>query len=187
MKHFSKIFAIILLAGIIGTATAQETYKFGHINSQELLMLMPERDSAQVRMEAYSRELTEQIEAMQVDYNNKLNTYQAKQATWTAAILEAKQKELQDMGVRIEEFQRTAQEDFQRMQMTLLRPINEKAMNAINKVGSENGFLYIFDISTGAVPFFNTAQSIDVLPMVKQELKIPADKKLPAAATTPSR
>jgi outer membrane protein len=176
-----KILVLVtLIAGIALPATAQHAYKFGHINLSELIVLMPERDSAQAKLAAYEQELREQIETMQVELNNKQNVYQTKQATWTAAILEAKQKELQDMYQRIEEFQRTAQEDFSRMQTTLLRPVIDKANAAITKVGKDLGFTYIFDTSTGILPFFNTDHSENVLPVVKTELKIPADKVAPA-------
>ncbi|MDR0763244.1 MAG: OmpH family outer membrane protein [Bacteroidales bacterium] len=181
-----KIIVILALAvGIVVPATAQHAYKFGHLNVSELIVLMPERDSAAAKMEAYAKDLQEQIETLQVELNNKVNVYQTKQATWSAAILEAKQKELQEMNQRIEEFQRTAQEDFARMQQTLLRPVQEKAMAAIVKVGKDNGFTYIFDTSTGALPYFSADHSENVLPLVKTELKIPADKIAPAA--TPAR
>jgi len=181
MKHFNKLFVIVLLAVFAGSASAQN-FKFGHINAQELMLLMPDRDSALAKLEAYGKDLSEQIEAMQVEYNNKLNTYQSRQATWTAAILEQRQRELQELGQRVEEFQRTAQADFQNMQGVLMRPVIEKANNAITKVGKDNGFTYVFDISSGTVPYFNPDHSVDILPLVRTELKIPADKKVPAAA-----
>ena len=179
MKKIIVIFA--LAVGIVLPATAQHAYKFGHLNVSELIVLMPERDSALAKLEAYAKDLQEQIETLQVELNNKLNVYQTKQATWSAAILEAKQKELQEMNQRVEEFQRTAQEDFSRMQQTLLQPVLDKAKASIAKVGKDNGFTYIFDISTGVLQYFNTDHSENILPLVKAELKIPADKVAPTA------
>ncbi len=187
MKHLSKLLAIALLVSIGSTAMAQQSYKFGHINASELMLLMPERDSAQVQLETARKDLEERLEALQVEFNNKLSVYQSSQAKWTAAVLEDKQAELQNLGQRIEEFQRKSQEDLQRMQQSLLRPIIEKANNAITKVGKDNGFIYIFDVSAGAVPYFDVAQSTDVLPLVKAELKIPADKKVPVPVAAPAR
>jgi outer membrane protein len=177
MKHFTRLFLVLLISGIFNTLTAQN-YKFGHINAQELIALMPERDSAQAKLEIYSKELQESIESMQVEFNTKLNTYQQKQATWSAALLDTKQKELQDLRTRIDEFQQTAQEEFQRMQQSLLRPIIEKANNAIEKIAKQEGFTYIFDLSIGAIPYHNPEHSIDLLPLVKKELNI--TKELPA-------
>ncbi|MDR3184165.1 MAG: OmpH family outer membrane protein [Prevotellaceae bacterium] len=173
MKH---LFTLVLLTGLSGAAFAQN-YKFGHINSQELIVLMPERDSAQTKMETITKDLQEQIQAMQLELQSKYATYQQKQATWTAAILEAKQKEIQDLSVRAEEFQRTAQEELQRTQQQLLQPVVQKATKAIEKVAKQEGFTYVFDLSTGGILYFNPEQSVDILPLVKKELNI--TKELP--------
>ncbi|MDR0737759.1 MAG: OmpH family outer membrane protein [Prevotellaceae bacterium] len=175
MKHFITLFFVWLLCGLFSAVFAQN-YKFGHINTQELIVLMPERDSAQVKMETITKDLQEQIQAMQLELQTKYTTYQQKQATWTAAILEAKQKELQDLSVRAEEFQRTAQEELQRQQQLLLQPVIQKAATAIEKVAKQEGFTYVFDVS--ALQYFSPEQSIDVLPLVKKELNI--TKELPA-------
>jgi outer membrane protein len=176
MKHVITLFFVLLFTGLFSTVSAQN-YKFGHINAQELIALMPERDSAQAKVEAYAKELQEQIQSMQLEYQTKLTTYQQKQATWSAALLEAKQKELQDLGIRIEDFQRTAQEELQRTQQQLLQPVVMKANQTIEKVAKREGLIYVFDISAGVVPYFNTEQSIDILPLVKKELNI--TKELP--------
>ncbi|MDR2938025.1 MAG: OmpH family outer membrane protein [Prevotellaceae bacterium] len=176
---------LILCAAIVVAAVsakAQQTYKFGHINGQELLALMPERDSAEAKYMAYGKDLEEQIELMQVEYNNKLQAYQQKAETWSAAIREAKEKELQDLGQRVQEFQMTAQRDLQAQQSELLRPVIEKATNAVKKVGKDNGFTYIYDVSNAALAYWNTEQSTDILDLVKKELGIAASSAKPAAA-----
>ncbi|PKP41868.1 MAG: hypothetical protein CVT93_06525 [Bacteroidetes bacterium HGW-Bacteroidetes-10] len=177
MKHLSK-FLLALFVVVSASASAQ-TFKFGHLNSQELVALMPDRDSAAAKLEKYAADLNETMEAMQVEFNTKLNTYQQKQATWTAVVLEAKQKELQEIQTRLEQFQQNAGQEYQAMQGQLLSPVYKKANDAIQKIGKEKGFTYIFDLSTGSIPYFSTEMSIDVLPLAKAELGIPADKKLP--------
>jgi outer membrane protein len=154
-----------------------QSYKFGHINTQELVLLMPERDSAQTKLESISKDLQDQIQDLQTELQTKYTTYQQKQATWTAAILEAKQREIQEISARTEEFQRTAQEELQRAQQQLLQPVIQKATKAIEKVARQEGFTYIFDISGGAIQYFNPDQSVDILPLVKKELNI--TKELP--------
>jgi outer membrane protein len=176
MKHFFTLSFVLLLTGLCSVVFAQN-YKFGHINTQELVVLMPERDSAQAKLEVISKDLQEQIQAMQLELQTKYTTYQQKQATWTAAILEAKQREIQELSVRAEEFQRTAQEELQRSQQQLLQPVIQKATKAIEKIAKQEGFTYVFDISGGAIQYFDPDQSVDILPLVKKELNI--TKELP--------
>ena len=78
MKKIATLFSIAF-AFVAMSASAQQ-YKFAQINSQELVMLMSEMDSARVKLQAYQMELTETMEAMQTEYNTLLNEYQQKQA-----------------------------------------------------------------------------------------------------------
>ena len=66
----------------------------------------------------------------------------------------------------------------QNKQQEVLAPIQMKANEAVQKVGRNNGFIYIFDISTGTLPYFDETKSIDVADMLKKALNIPLDKKL---------
>ncbi len=165
---------IILCAALVAAAmfASAQNFKFGHVNGQEVLAMMPERDSAEAKYMAYGKDLEEQIELMQVEYNNKLQTYQQKAKTWSDAIRDAKEKELQDLGQRIQEFQMTAREDLQKRQMELLKPVIERAANAVKKVGKDNGFTYIFDVSNAALAYWSVDQSVDILDLVKKELGI---------------
>jgi outer membrane protein len=173
-----KKITLLSLFIVACTAGMAQTFKFGHVNGQEVIALMPERDSAQAKFMAYAKDVEETLETMQVEYNNKLNTYQKSAKTWGDAIREQKEKELQDLGQRIQEFQVSAQQDLQKQQAELLRPVIEKATAAIKKIAAEGNFTYVFDTSNSAVTYWNPAQSIDIMPLVRTELGI--TKELPA-------
>ncbi len=163
---------IMIVALFLSAASiSAQNLKFGHINSQELLMAMPERDSAEAKLKKYGKDLQEQIETLQVEFNKKYQDYLQKKATFTDAIREMKEKELSDLQQRSQEFEQTAQQDYQKQQADLMKPIVDKANAAISKVAKANGFIYVFDVSTGAVAYFSD-QSVDVLPLVKKEMGI---------------
>lgn len=161
------IAALFLCAASISA----QNLKFGHINSQELLASMPERDSAEAKLKKYAKDLSDQIETLQVEFNKKYQDYLQKKATFTDAIREMKEKELNDLQQRSQEFEQTAQQDYQKQQAELMKPIVDKANATIQKVAKANGFIYVFDVSTGAVAYFSD-QSVDILPLVKKELGI---------------
>jgi outer membrane protein len=168
MIRITKSIMIVALFLCAASVSAQNL-KFGHINSQELMMAMPERDSAEAKLKRYAKQLQDQIETLQVEFNNKYQDYVKKKATFTDAIREMKEKELNDLDQRQKEFEQTAQQDYQRQQGELMKPIVDKANAAIQKVSKANGYLFVFDTSTGAVTYFSD-QSTDVLPLVKKEL-----------------
>lgn len=171
MRKLITIIVASALLSCIGTQAEAQTLKFGHINSQELLKVMPERDSATAKLERITKTLQDQVEELQVEFNKKYQDYLQKRSTFTDAIREMKEKELGEMQQRAQEFQQVAEQDFQRQQQELMKPIIDKAMDAIKKVGQDNGFIYIFDTSQGIV-LFQSDKSIDVLPLVKRELGI---------------
>ncbi|HHV03106.1 MAG: OmpH family outer membrane protein [Bacteroidales bacterium] len=176
MKRIVTVFTLLLC--IAGTSTAQNL-KFGHINSQELISLMPERDSALIKLQNYTNEVEETITEMQQEYQTKYNTYQQRQATWTAAVLEAKQRELIEIQQRLEQFSQGAQQEYQQMQQVLFAPVFQKANEVIAKIAKDKGFTFIFDLSAGGLVYYNEQVSVNILPMAKSELGIPAEKVAP--------
>jgi outer membrane protein len=168
MKNIIKLLliAVILMGGL--TVNAQEL-KFGHIDSRELLMSMPESDSAQTRIQQISEEYQQQMEEMQVELNKKYDTYLTNRESYTELIRQTKEADIQEMQQRIGQFEQMAQQDLQTQQQELMRPILEKANNAVKEVAQENGFIYIFDTGSGN-PVFWSEQSINILPLVKTKL-----------------
>lgn len=152
-----------------------QNFKFGHINSGELLTMMPEREQAQKDLQKFATELEEQLGLMNTELETKYADYLKNESTYNTAVKTAKQKELTDLQTRIQEFQSLAQQNYQTKEAELFQPIIDKANKAVQEVGKENGFTYIFDISTGTVVFY-AETSINVLPLVKTKLGIP-DKK----------
>jgi len=175
-----KLATLIIVAFCCTFALSAQNVKFGHINTQELISLMEERDSAMVKLQAYQKELEEELETMQTEFNNKYNTYQQKQGTWTAAIREAKENELAELQQRIQQFQQTATMDLQQLQQNLLAPIYEKAKNAVSKIAKEKGLSFVFEMSAAPLVYYNEAQSLDLLPLAKAALGVPAEKVAPA-------
>ncbi len=161
--------ALALLVSVLGFS--QNTQKFGHINSNDLLMAMPENQQAKDALQAHSKELENQLMTMQAELEQKYNDYLTKKDSLSKLLQQTKERELQDLNVRIQSFQQTAQQDLQAKEAELLQPIIEKARNAIREVAKEQGYTYVFDVSTGALVYW-PEDSDDVLPLVKKKLGI---------------
>ena len=64
-----------------------------------------------------------------------------------------------------------AAQDIQKQQETLLAPITDKIQKAIQAVGAENGFTFIYDLSIPAILYSGNGAE-DVTPLVKTKLGI---------------
>ena len=92
----------------------------------------------------------------------------ANQSGWTELIRQTKQREIQDMGARIQEFQENAQKQLQQREQDLLKPIIDRAKKAIEDVAREGGYTYILDSGTASVLY--SQDSDDIMPQVKKKL-----------------
>jgi outer membrane protein len=167
MKKLVMFIACGLLAG---TVLAQTTApKIGYVNSALLLQSMPERVNADSSVAKYARSFQEQIDIMMKDYQAKVQTYQGSEKTMTDAMKEVKQKELEDLGNRIQSTQQSAQEKLQQKKQDVYSPILEKAEKAIKEVAKDKKYDFIFDISAGGVMLYGN-EAYDITKEVKTKL-----------------
>ena len=175
MKKISYLALFITLIFFNTSVFAQTNYKFGHIDSQLLLNAMPETDSAQLKLENYIRQIETQIDAMEVEYNTKVQDYADNRDTYTDFLRQTKEDEINDLNQRIQNFRANANQEIQLKQAEFFQPVIDKARNAIRDVAKENGFTYIFDISEGTgivMVLYYSEDSHDILPLEKNKLGI---------------
>ena len=167
-----KIALVMLLALPMGVFA--QNLKFGHINAQEIITVMPEFTKAQNDIQALEKQLTAELQRTQEEFNKKYQEFQQAIAkdSLPPNIAERRQKELQDMMQRQEQFQQDAQQQMQKAQNDAMAPIYQKLDNAIKAVGAAEGVIYIFDLARTSIPYVNESQSINLTNKVKANLGI---------------
>ena len=159
-----------MILGVVATSFAQSAPKFGHINTAELMGLLPERAVIQTELENYAKSLETQLQVMGTEYQSKVNDYQINEKIWSDLVRDSKAKEIGDLEARIQEFQQSAQKSLSDKEQSLVEPLITKAQDAIQDVAKANGYTYVFDTSTGALLTFPDGDNI--LPLVKKHLNI---------------
>ena len=162
-----KILAIAAMALLTLAASAQ---KLGRVNFTELYQLAPEADAAREQITAMQNEAQETFSSMVEEYQSKATQFQQKSATWTAAIKDAKQKELVDIETRIQEFQQTISQELQQKQAELMNPIMEKAQKAVQDLAKAQGIVAVFD--SGSALYFDESAVVDLTPAARKSLGI---------------
>ncbi len=164
MKKILLLVAAAILFSI-GTADAQ---KYGHVNSSDLLQVMPGIDSLQIKLKAFQDDLQAMYQSMMTEYQQKKDKFDREVGTMSSAVRQVREKELEDLGARIQEFQANAQDDMEEKQFELAKPFQDAIQNAIDKVAKEHGYAYIFD--TKILLYYDNGE--DITPLVKKELGI---------------
>ncbi|MBR5820353.1 MAG: OmpH family outer membrane protein [Alistipes sp.] len=167
MKNVLKLSLVLAMMLSCTTLFAQ---KFGRINSQEVMLSMPETTEMQNKLQAVAKDWEENLELINVEFNNKLQDFQKNLNSMSDAARQIKEKDLNDLRQRGSEMQQMAQQDLARQEQELMTPIIEKAQNAIQTVSKNGGFTAIFE--TGSLVYFDEATLIDITPLVKKELGI---------------
>ena len=144
---FKKILLAVLVAAPM--CLSAQTLKFGAVSPSEIFNVMPDVATAnatlkdkQDKYEAQAKPLQEELQKKQAEIEELAKNKASE------TVLEAKQKEFEDLYTRYQNFMQTAQKDLQQQQETLLAPIQQKLVNAIQAVGAEGGYAGILDAAT---------------------------------------
>jgi outer membrane protein len=170
MKSVFKICVLGILLFSAGFANAQAP-KFGHIDLQALIQIMPERAAAEKQFTAYQKELEDALGVMQKEFQTLYMEYATKRDSLTETVRKMKEEDLNAKNERIQTYQSSAQQQLQAKQGELLKPVFDKAEKAVKDVGAEKGLIYVFDMSSRTI-LYNSKESLDILPLVKTKLGI---------------
>ena len=168
-RLFKVLFLGVALFVMSGIANAQ--VKIAHVNTAEILDVMPDKAKAEKDLEKYYDELQNQLQTMAKEYQTKMQDYDANQATMSNLVKQSKEKEILDLQSRIQQFQLNAEDEFANKRAELLKPILDKIQTAINNVGKEKGYTYVNDLATGAAVYVGD-DAIDCTKDVKAKLGI---------------
>ena len=157
------VILLVLGFGVI-SATAQQ--RFGYLNTQELIVQMPDYAEAQKKHEGFQLEQQKKYETMVADYQTKETAFQNGQMTMTETEKSMLYAELQGLAQQIQQYEQTVPQLIQQHQSELIGKIVEKVQIAAQEVGSENGFIYIFDSNVLLYP----GGGEDVTSLVKKKL-----------------
>ncbi|MBH83875.1 MAG: molecular chaperone Skp [Flavobacteriales bacterium] len=163
-----KKILLTIVVSLVFILSIQSQSKFGYLNSNELLAMMPESLSMQEELQTYAKGLESQLTAMQAEYENKVVEYQQNETIYTDIIKEDKIREIESIQQRVVEFQKNAQQSLSEKEAELFIPIREKAMKAIDEVAKEGEFTFIFDSGSGS--FLFAAESENIINLVKSKL-----------------
>ncbi len=164
-----NILFVLLFAAASISLTAQ---KFGHLNSQQLLLEVPEIKSANSQLEAYQNQLITKGEGMVKTFEANYKAYIDEANEGNLSKLEIQKREsalgLEQQG--IQKYELEVQQLLAKKREVLYKPILDRVKSVVDQVGKDNGYTMIFDSSTGML--LHAMDSEDVIPLVRSKLGI---------------
>lgn len=176
-KTILIIAATLIVAGV-------QAQKMATVNSNDLVLSMPETKALQTKIQEKSAELSKQLEVMYKQFETKAGELKNINPNAMDAIQKAKMEEAQDLQKRIEKFEQAAQKEVQQMEQTLSLPILEKAKTNIDMVAKEKGYSHVFDVSNGGLIVFPASDDITDATKTKMGIALTPKSSTPAPAKT---
>lgn len=169
MKKKFLVGAFLFILGV--GAFSQQAIKFGHVDSQALMAGLPDVATVQKTMEGEYKTLESKLTIMQEDLKKMQDAYIKTAETLAPEARSANEQEIMAASQKVQNFYTFSQQQLKAKEQELYLPIMQKVQKAIDEVGAEQGFIYIFESSVGFT-LYHSDKSEDVAPLVKAKLGV---------------
>jgi outer membrane protein len=166
-----KKITLILMVALLPLMAMAQTVKLGYINSQEVMMMMPEVNDVEKQLAEFNEKNMKYLQDMEKEIQDKYAKYEQEKDNMTDAIRRVQEEELMGLQQRLQTTYQALQQEAQKKQAELIQPLQEKLRNAIESVSKKQGLTMVYDMMSGAI-LYKSEAAIDITPAVKKELGI---------------
>lgn len=139
---------ILLLGTLCLTGVGLAQHRIGYVDTEYILSRLPEYQAVQQRLDQMVREWQAELDRRRQEIDRMFEEYRARELLYTP---EERQRRREEIARAEEELDRLRQQYFGpegelfRQQEALLRPIQERVLEAIETVARDEGYDYVFD------------------------------------------
>ena len=170
MKPFKTLLLIIFMS--VTTLLSAQEGKFGYIDFNGTLKLMPEYMEAQIILLKTQSDYREEIERSKREFERQYIEFMLEQDYLSPSIVAKRQKELQLLMDNNAEFRDKVQSELEAKREELLIPLKKKLMKAVSDVCTEQDLDYVIDTGKGTYLFINPDKGVDISEVIYKRLGI---------------
>ena len=151
MKKSLLVFGF-LITGLFGAAQ-----KYAVVDTRYILDKMPEYRNAQQQLDVMAATWQQQIDSMQTALDRLYREFDAEQVMLTAELKKRKEDQLFNKEKELRDLQRKRfgfEGDLFRKRQELVKPVQDKVYNAIQKLAASRGYDFVLDKSEGITIIF---------------------------------
>jgi len=168
-------FLSVLFIGLMAACSLQaQNFKIGYTDIESVLSQMPEYKTASTELETFQRKLEERFRIKNEYAQSKLQEYYDNERNLTMDQKKAKEEELMKLDEELKQFEKDAQLELQGKQETMLNPIREKTLKAVEQLAAEKSYTYILNKSGGMMNVLYAPKEDDITADLKTKLGIVA-------------
>ena len=148
---------ILLLACMLGLGFAGIAQKYAIIDSRYILDKMPEYKEAQKQLDDIAAGWQKDIDGKQADLDKMYKDYDAEQVMLTEDLRKKREDQLFGKEKDLRDLQRKRfgfEGDLFKKRQELIKPIQDKVYNAVQKMAVSRGYDFVLDKSEGITIIF---------------------------------
>jgi len=154
-----KLLLITLICILYSTVSYAQ--KFGYVDTDKILNKMSEYTDAQTKIDNIAKQWQEEIARKYKEIDDLYREYQAQQILLSEDMKLKREEEITDKEKAVKELQKQRfgqGGDLFKKREELIKPIQEKVFNAINKMAQTKGLDFVFDKSSGTTVLYSDAK-----------------------------
>lgn len=147
----------LLVFGFLITALFGAAQKYAVVDTRYILDKMPEYRTAQQQLDVMAAIWQKQIDSMQSSLDRLYREFDAEQVMLTAELKKRKEDQLFNKEKELRDLQRKRfgfEGDLFRKRQELVKPVQDKVYNAIQKLAASRGYDFVLEKSEGITIIF---------------------------------
>jgi len=151
-----KIFSLFIVAALLACSTVN-AQKYAIIDTRFILDKMPEYKDAEKKLQLVSEQWQKDIDQQQADLNKMYKDYDAEQFMLSDELKKKREDELFNKEKDLRDLQKKRfgyEGDLFKERQKLVKPIQDKVYNAVQKIAVARGYDFILDKSEGITVIF---------------------------------
>jgi outer membrane protein len=148
---------IILLSCLLGFGFLGFSQKYAIIDTRYILDKMPDYKTAQKQLDSIAAGWQKDIDAKQTELDKKYKDYDAEKVMLSEDLKKKREDQLFYMEKDLRDLQRKRfgfEGDLFKKRQELIKPIQDKVYNAIQKMAGQRGYDFVLDKSEGNTIIF---------------------------------
>jgi len=150
-KIFSLVVALLMFSGLL------HAQRYAVIDTKYILDKLPEYKEAQKKLDQFSEQWQKEIEAKQAELDQLYRTFEAEQVMLSDQLKKKREDELFNKEKELRDLQRRRfgfEGDLFKKRQELVKPIQDKVYNAVQKLAVARQYDFILDKSEGITVIF---------------------------------
>lgn len=148
---------ILFLTGFLAISVFGFSQKYAIIDTRYILDKVPDYAQAQKQLDAIAADWQKEIDTKQATLDNMYKNYEAEQVMLTEELKKKREDQLYNLEKELRDLQRKRfgfEGDLFKKREELIKPIQDKVYNAVQKMAVLRGYDFVLDKSEGITIIF---------------------------------